>query len=443
LLIPVRCTREGCEASRHVLVWAAHDGIETQTSGIAVLTSYFAHDAARLRARLAGPNRSSSATYIAYPTTGRPPLLPRDTSAHGVATGLLPLASPVPDGNPFGSPTAWGSWCDQLARWARRIESGATHVIIIANDSPFFGMAGALLAVGARRTDCVTVVHSSARIWDPMLGSAEERHRDEWENRGLEVAVSHRTPVIAVSPYVQSRLIADFTLPSTAITVHPPRHSVSALTALLAGRVEADAWLDAEGVPSGARVVLWSGRDVASKAPDIARGALAALTESSSSVHGLMFLRDDLSRLHRRGGQVGRDRQFRIYHEFPFGLPRQLLATARVQCVLVSSRSEPHGLIPEESVILSTLAGTTIIPAVARVDGLGDQEGLLRDGVEFYVDPENASDAAAAISRALSRAGTGTPGVGQVMAYRRIRAAGTFIDWIFTLLGQVLTGDNS
>jgi hypothetical protein len=30
----------------------------------------------------------------------------------------------------------------------------------------------------------------------------------------------------------------------------------------------------------------------------------------------------------------------------------------------------------------------------------------------------------------------GAPGSGQLQAYRRIRAAGTFADWIFALLNQ-------
>jgi hypothetical protein len=431
------CTRESCQANQHVLVWAAHDGIETQTSGIAVLTGYFAHDAAELRARLEDSPRSRSAAYIAYPATGRPSVRGRISSAHGRPVGLIPLASPVPDDNPFGNSTVWGSWCAQLAQWARSIESPGTHTIVIANDTPFFGMARALRTAGARRTDCVTVVHSIARIWDPALGVAEERRRDEWEKHGLQAAISQRMPVIAVSQHVKSRLVGHFALPPSAIVVQPPRHSAAALAALVSSQEAADAWLDAEGIPPGTQVVLWSGRDVEAKAPDVARRAFADLIDDSPSLHALMFLRDDLSRPADRSNPAGRSGRLRIYHDFPFTLPRQLLATARVQCVLVSSRSEPHGLIPEESIILGTLAGTAITPAVSRAGGLRDQEQMLRKGAEFYDDPESASAAAAALSQALSTARAGTPVSEQLQAYRRFRAAGTFTDWIFALLDRL------
>jgi len=436
------CGRAGCQAKRHVLVWAAHDGVETQTSGIAVLTGYFAHDTAELRVRLEASPLSRAAAYIAYPATGRR-LLSRTTAGHGRPVGLVRLASSVPGDNPFGSSAVWGLWCANLAQWARTVESADTHTVIIANDTPFFGMAGALRAASTRRTDCVTVVHSIARIWDPTLSVTEERRRDEWEKRGLEAAVARRMPVVAVSPHVKSHLVDHLALPSSAIVVQPPRHSAAALTALLPARGPADAWLDAAGIPAGAQVVLWSGRDVAAKAPDVARRALANLVGDSRSAHALMFLRDDLSRWSNRGNAAGRTGRLRIYREFPFALPRQLLATVRVQCVLVSSRSEPYGLIPEESIILGTLAGTAVRPAVSRAGGLGDQEPLLHDGAEFYADPESASDAATAMSKALSMAGAGIPAGGQLRAYRRIRAAGTFADWIFALLDRLETQGNS
>lgn len=409
---------------RRLLLWCTYDGVITATSGVAVLTHYFVDLIQRVVAQEVNDEWHANTDFaIAFPKlTGYP-----EPSGNDLLT-YVPLISDQTLTNPFGDLSHWSAWCSQIADWAAGQSAGGREVIIVAHDTAFLGIPE-YLPRSAANVRVVLIPHSTSKVWNPSDEHKAEVGRVNWEQRSLNSACQLAVPVVAVSRFMKDHLISKYGVPGSNVLVRSPAHSVPYLNTLATRLPEANSFLDGLGIGSDDRVVLWSARSVPQKGHQVALPALRSLCAEDPGLTGLVFTMDDLSARTELANDEALPANLRVITQYPFELPRLVSATARATVAFVSSIAEPFGLVAEESVLLSGISGTTIVPVVSNVQGLREQAAH-RPFWETYANVLSAVDAKAALSRALLRAQTPDFDLNFRTAYDNAVSNNNFNGWV-------------
>jgi glycosyltransferase involved in cell wall biosynthesis len=288
----------------------------------------------------------------------------------------------------FGGVAAFRRACTSAAQIIRaEVLPHASRLLILAFDTPFYGLAGQLPLTA--RPAVVAVVRSTA-----VLHAPDDSTRIRWDRDGLHATAADGGRIAAISAHIRRHLAEDYQIPADALIDLPDgvtdsewQHTASPGTVLLPA-------------PARAGFMLAMGRARPYKGFDDLLDALSLLKARHVRVPHAMIaaVTEDIepSAYQRHLAQrISAERlNATLITRFAPEL-RTLLTHPALAAVVVPSRAEPFGRIPLEAFA----AGAA--PVVATTAG-GLAE-LVTDGRTGYTaSPADPRSLAAAIHRALA-----------------------------------------
>jgi glycosyltransferase involved in cell wall biosynthesis len=263
----------------------------------------------------------------------------------------------------------------------------ASQLLIVAFDTPFFGLSGQLPA--AARPAVVTVPRSTA-----VLQAPDDSDRISWERDGLHATAAAGGRIAAISPHMRHHLASDYQIPDSALIDLPDG-------------VTATEWQhttppDNSLLPARARTgfILAMGRAQPYKGFDDLLDALALLRARHVTLPHVIIaaVTEDTGpsayQRHLARQITETDLDATLVTRFTPGL-RTLLLHPALAAVIVPSRAEPFGRIPLEAFV----AGAA--PVVATTAG-GLARLVIDDQTGYSASPADPPSLATAIHRALS-----------------------------------------
>ena len=301
----------------------------------------------------------------------------------------------------FGGVAAFRRACTSAAQIIRdKVLPHASQLLIIAFDTPFYGLAGQLPLTA--RPAVVAVVRSTA-----VLHAPHDSTRIRWDRDGLHATAAAGGHIAAISAHIRTHLAEDYQIPPSALIDLPDGVTDSERQHIASpGTVPLPA-------PARAGFMLAMGRAQPYKGFDDLLDALSLLKDRRIRVpHAVIAaVTEDTEpgayqcRLARHISAEQLDAT--LITRFDPGL-RALLLHRALAAVVVPSRVEPFGRIPLEAF---TAGAAPIVATTAG--GLAE---LVTDGVTGYTaSPADPRSLAAAIHRALAA---------DIATRGRLRAAG-------------------
>jgi glycosyltransferase involved in cell wall biosynthesis len=368
---------------------AVHDGFYGCGTGAGHSNRAFL----RILTRLLAPD----ARLIAMPVMLTPASSEYDPAWHQETLRLLPPARsdviPVDNGTTglarFGGLTQFRAACVSAAASITRLARQHPHMLIIAFDAPFYGLAPLLPA--DLRASLVNVARATAAQHAP-----DDRERITWERDGLLATARAGGRVAATSRHMREHLAVSYRIPQPAIA--------DLTNGLTRAEQHHPAGPELTPLPPAARhgFLLSFGRAEPYKGFDDLLDALHILATWRVKVpHTILGAVTDgppltpyQKHLARRITAEALD--VTLLTVFSVGI-RGLLRHPMLAAVVVPSRTEPFGRIPLDAFA----AGAS--PVIATTAG-GLAEIVTEGHTGYTANPADPASLAAAIHRALSSA---------------------------------------
>jgi hypothetical protein len=288
----------------------------------------------------------------------------------------------------FGDVAAFQRASASAARVIREeVLPRANQLLIVAFDTPFYGLSGQLPAPA--RPAVVAVVRSTAALHAP--GDSD---RVSWDQEGLHATAAAGGWIAAISAHMRQHLAEGYEIPGSTlidlpdgVTASEWQHAAPPDMSLLPPRARAG-FIFAMG-----RAQPYKGFDdlvdaltlLQSRQVPVPHAVIAAVTEDAEPSAYQRHLARRIA-----SGQL----DCTLITRFAPGL-RTLLLHPALAAVIVPSRAEPFGRIPLEAFV----AGAA--PVVATTAG-GLAELVIEGRTGYTAEPEDSRSLAAAIYRALS-----------------------------------------
>jgi glycosyltransferase involved in cell wall biosynthesis len=383
------------------VTWASFDGADTEYTGVGTLTTYLLHEWAKVRRSLAAAGVDASLRLIGVASTAGAHMR---RSSHRLlrqadCVSLL-LTNPVMS-SPYGRPDAWGHLSQALVNLVKTGRQPGTREIVLLHDVHFLAAAASLHELDG--LSVLPVLHSVALNWHDRGNAGEQQAnggREAYERTHLAVLSSRGVRLLAVSETLADQVYSAYGVARPQVV----NFGISLDYVRRLARSSALARYSNDLIPvgSGEQFAIWFGRATYDKGYDYALRALSQLADACKFAP-LVFLSDygvdeDL----RRAVEMTRkEPRVRVLINYPFALPRHLLAHSRLGAVLVTPRVEPFGLIPSEFFVGAAAGKGSPLIGYCPVDGLREQLALTRYGHVVSTDGLTV-DTSAVVTAALT-----------------------------------------
>lgn len=365
------------------MTWATFDGVSTEYTGVGTLTTYLAHDWPVIAAGLARRGYEAELRIVGVRCEPPPALLrryalpgPPGVEVRELDCGLSPGSSP------YAWPDAWESFGTELSSYVTNHAEPGTIGIVILNDAHFLTAAQSLGRV--RNVYPLALLHSTAADWRvdaSGLQGSNDQARLAFERRFLAEMARSGTPIYAVSEALAQKAVASLGLSGT-IGIFNPGVSPGFLRNLATHPIEQD--LANPALEEVARIIdqpfaLWFGRATRDKGLDLGVELLSRIS-SQYGIPGIVMAKDFASEADRTAVESSLDRPpagVTVICDYPFELPRQLMAHRNLRLLAVLPRSEPFGLVPSEFFTLAAFGEGCPSLLVRPADGLKHQRHVM------------------------------------------------------------------
>lgn len=368
---------------RLAVLFATFDGVESFYCGVGAITQYMLYACKELRLHLTRYYTHIS-MHLLYPAP--PKEFPKSQLIHkrtmeiclrsSIFIKAIPICKDV--ANPFGDSQSWPSMCRHASRYIKELVTKNDVTVVIAQDTPFAGLASFLADVSSERLKLLWVAQSTGRIWTPSNG-ARDVHRDSWE----KLAVLHANKqsnvfVGAISKFMHLHLEEEFGVSKDSIIPVSNGVSIGYLKEFDALPQEMIARnLEAYGIPRDQPLFLAFGRAQWYKGLDLSAKLGSIL--ANYQIHPVVMALDDVTgsaeATNTSIATILRSHceKYTFLSDYPPLLPRIIMQWRGCKYISVLSRREPFGLIPAEYRILGPADG---ILFVSSAGGLPEQMPL-------------------------------------------------------------------